>query len=112
MKLARLISGLLALALFAFFAVPLPAAENDSPAAPGTLTAEAHPAAAAGDPLLEALLVELGRSKAQLKMDQVQAPYYIEYRVHEISEYIGEAAFGASREGSGCTRAFSAWSCA
>jgi len=28
--------------------------------------------------LLEALLTELDRSKAQLKMDQVQAPYYIE----------------------------------
>lgn len=59
--------------------------------------AKAH-AAAAGDPLLEALLTELNRSKAQLKMDQVQPPYYIEYRVHEINAYILDASFGALRE--------------
>jgi len=37
-------------------------------------TTAAHEAAK-GDTLLEALLTELDRSKAQLKMDQVQAPY-------------------------------------
>jgi predicted Zn-dependent protease len=31
-------------------------------------------------------------------MDQVAAPYYIEYRVNDIDEYGGEAAFGALRE--------------
>ncbi|HEY2461513.1 MAG TPA: metallopeptidase TldD-related protein [Candidatus Acidoferrum sp.] len=61
-----------------------------------TASAAAH-AAANGDPLLEALLTELDRSKAQLKMDQVQAPYYIEYRVSDIDEYDAEAAFGALR---------------
>ena len=55
-------------------------------------------AAAGGDPLLEALLTELDRSKAQLKMDQVAAPYYIEYRVNDVDEYQSEAAFGAVRE--------------
>jgi len=55
-------------------------------------------AAAGGDPLLEALLTELDRSKAQLKMDQVAAPYYIEYRVNDVDEYQAEAAFGAARE--------------
>ena len=55
-------------------------------------------AAASGDPLLEALLTELDRSKAQLKMDQVGAPYYIEYRVNDVDEYSAEAAFGALRE--------------
>ena len=34
-------------------------------------------AAAKGDALLEALLTELSRSYTHLKMDQVQAPYYI-----------------------------------
>jgi TldD protein len=57
----------------------------------------AHPAAK-GDALLEALLTELDRSKAQLKMDQVQAPYYIEYRVNDVDNYSAEAAFGALRE--------------
>jgi TldD protein len=54
--------------------------------------------AAKGDGLLEALLTELDRSKAQLKMDQVQAPYYIEYRVNEVEDFGAEAAFGALRE--------------
>lgn len=81
------------------FLVLLLGANGDTPSQPRPGdAANPHPAAAAGDPLLEALLVELDRSKAQLKMDQVQPPYYIEYRVHDVSEYIAEAAFGASRE--------------
>jgi len=59
--------------------------------------ASAH-AAAQGDPVLEALLAELERSKEQLKMDQVAAPYYIEYRVSDVQEFLTEAAFGAVRE--------------
>jgi predicted Zn-dependent protease len=55
-------------------------------------------AATGGDTLLEALLTELDRSKAQLKMDQVAPPYYIEYRVNDVDEYQVEAAFGAVRE--------------
>jgi TldD protein len=55
-------------------------------------------AAASGDAVLEALLTELDRSKAQLKMDQVAAPYYIEYRVNDVDEFQAEAAFGALRE--------------
>ena len=31
-------------------------------------------------------------------MDQVQPPYYIEYRVNDVDEYGAEAAFGALRE--------------
>jgi predicted Zn-dependent protease len=60
-------------------------------------SAAAH-AATNGDALLEALLTELDRSKAQLKMDQVQPPYYIEYRVNDVDEYAAEAAFGALRD--------------
>jgi len=56
-----------------------------------------HPAAG-GDALLEAMLTELDRSKTQLKIDQVQAPYYIEYRVNDVDDYDAEAAFGALRE--------------
>lgn len=59
--------------------------------------AEAHPAAK-GDALLEALMTELDRSKSQLKMDQVDPPYYIEYRVNDVDDYSAEAAFGAVRE--------------
>jgi len=55
-------------------------------------------AAAKGDALLEALLTELERSKDQLKMDQVQPPYYIEYRVNDVEDISAESAFGALRE--------------
>ncbi len=54
--------------------------------------------AAKGDPVLGALLVEMERSKSQLKMDQLQTPYYIEYRVSDIEDFTTEAAFGATRE--------------
>lgn len=65
--------------------------------APDLATAAAHEAAQ-GDALLESLLTELDRSKAQLKMDQVQAPYYIEYRVNDVEDYTADAAFGSIRE--------------
>jgi TldD protein len=65
--------------------------------APTEATSPAH-AAASGDALLEALLTELDRSKAQLRMDQVDPPYYIEYRVNDVDDYSAEAAFGALRE--------------
>jgi hypothetical protein len=61
---------------------------------------DAARAAAKGDALLEALLTELERSKSQLKMDQVQSPYYIEYRVNDVDDFSAEAAFGALRESS------------
>ena len=73
------------------------------PAAMPARGIDASPTAAAreaakGDALLEALVTELDRSKANLKMDQVQAPYYIEYRVNDVADYSAEAAFGAMRE--------------
>jgi TldD protein len=73
--------------------------DDDAPsaAAAAAASAAAH-AAASGDALLESLLTELDRSKAQLKMDQVAPPYYIEYRVDDVDDYIADAAFGALRE--------------
>jgi hypothetical protein len=83
----------------AFFALSVISARADDEAipAPDAAMVAAH-AAAKGDGLLEALLTELDRSKAKLKMDQVQAPYYIEYRVNEVDDFGAEAAFGALRE--------------
>jgi TldD protein len=68
------------------------------PAKPADANASDTREAAKSDELLEALLTELDRSKAQLRMDQVQAPYYIEYRVNDVDNYSAEAAFGALRE--------------
>src|ERR1700740_2471349 len=83
--------------LLAVSALGLRADAPDSKPAADAPMAAAH-AAAKGDALLEALLTELDRSKAQLKMDQVQAPYYVEYRVNEVEDFGAEAAFGALRE--------------
>ena len=75
----------------------LRASSGDSKPALDPALAAAH-VAVKGDGLLEALLTELDRSKAQLKMDQVQPPYFIEYRVSDVEDYSAEAAFGALRE--------------
>jgi len=49
------------------------------------------------DVVLSAMRAELERSKAQLKMEQVAAPYYIEYRVLDVDQYAAEASFGGLR---------------
>ncbi len=50
------------------------------------------------DPILRALHAELTRSKAQLKMDNVDSPFYIEYRVFDVEQFDASAAFGALRD--------------
>src|SRR5579871_6053755 len=49
------------------------------------------------DPVLQAMRAEMERSKTQLKMEQMAAPYYIEYRVSDSDVYQADAAFGAIR---------------
>lgn len=56
------------------------------------------PAEAASDPILRALHAELTRSKSQLKMDNVDSPFYIEYRVFDVDQIEAGAAFGAMRD--------------
>ena len=53
--------------------------------------------AASGDIVLRALREEMERSKANLKLENVPAPYYIEYRVTEIDQFDASAVFGALR---------------
>ncbi len=53
--------------------------------------------AASSDPVLRALREEMERSRAKLKMDNVPAPYYIEYRVTEVDQFEASAVFGALR---------------
>jgi TldD protein len=53
---------------------------------------------ASSDLVISAMRAELDRSKSQLKMDNVPAPYYIEYRVADVEEFDAEAAFGALRQ--------------
>ena len=89
------VAAAVVLTALAFFARPAQAAPDD-PKSPDAMAAAR--AAANGDGLLEALLTELERSKAQLKMNQVATPYYIEYRVTDLDDLLLEAAFGAVRE--------------
>jgi hypothetical protein len=114
MKIIRLLTGTLLTASLLFGVAQLRAATHNSaansalgesglsdpllPKAAASDSPAPHPSAG-GDALLEALLTELDRSKAQLKIEQVQAPYYIEYRVNDVDDYDAEAAFGALREG-------------
>jgi predicted Zn-dependent protease len=103
-KLSRLTSTYIVAISLALCSVPFyAAAHNADRNDDATKTPAADPLAAArvaagGDAVLEALLTELDRSKAQLKMDQVAAPYYIEYRVNDVDEFQAEAAFGSLRE--------------
>ena len=97
MRILHQAKGFFAVALLALNTASARAASEGVKAAPDAATAAAH-AAAKGDGLLEALLTELERSQTQLKMNQVQAPYYIEYRVNEVEDLGIEAAFGALRE--------------
>jgi TldD protein len=83
----------LSLLLAGLIAFAIPAAAQTKNAAPPTSGANA----AAADPILKAMQEELDRSKSQLKMDNVQAPYYIEYRLTDVDSYVGESAFGALR---------------
>lgn len=63
------------------------------------LLASLLPAASAApdDPVLQAMREEMERSKSQLKLDNVAATYYVEYRVIDADQYSAEASFGALR---------------
>jgi TldD protein len=69
-------------------------------AAPFRISAQQKqlPPEAASDPILRALQAELARSKSQLKMDNVDSPFYIEYRVFDVEQFDASAAFGALRD--------------
>ncbi len=86
-----------------FSACPLATnAQNKPAAAPAAAAAATKPApkpsaAVLADPLLKAMREELDRSREHLKMDNVPAPYYIEYRLADVEQYDAEAVFGALR---------------
>ena len=49
------------------------------------------------DPILRAMKIELARSKSQLKLEQMAAPYYIDYRIVDVEGSMAEAGYGALR---------------
>jgi TldD protein len=60
-------------------------------------TASPGAATASADPVLQAMNEELNRSKTNLKMDNLPAPYYIEFHVSDVDDFGAEASFGALR---------------
>ena len=80
----RSISGRLLAALLAL-----------TPAAVSAQPVSANPADAQKDPVLQAMLAELDRSKQQLQLQGFEKPYFIEYRIDDIGEYEATAGYGA-----------------
>ena len=64
---------------------------------PGMRLAARASDAASGDVVLRALRAEMDRSKAKLKLENVAAPYFIEYRVTDLDGFEASAVFGALR---------------
>jgi len=62
---------------------------------PSATVMAAQAAAANSDPILQAMLAELTRSKEQLKMESVARPYYLEYRITDVEQFEGDAEFGS-----------------
>lgn len=52
---------------------------------------------AAEDPVLRSLQAEMARSKAQLRLENMPAPYFIEYRVLDVDSWDANAALGELR---------------
>lgn len=51
-----------------------------------------------GDPVLKAMVTELKRSQEKLQLGQLQRPYYIDYQITELQDYIVDGTLGALRE--------------
>jgi len=83
--------------LFAPLVLFLAAAQpSSSHAGVASVSDSASAAAADSDPVLHAMQQELERSKAELKMENVPAPFYIEYRVVDSDDYQIQAEFGST----------------
>jgi len=90
--LCRALLPLLLLVPFTFWSLPPSAFAQERSSRQNNWEALANK-----DAVLSAMRAELERSKSQLKMENVDAPYYIEYRVFDLDQYSAEAAFGALR---------------
>ena len=75
-----------ALSLFVFAAL-----------ASGDASAQTTRADAEKDPILKAMLEELDRSMTHLQLTGFEKPYFIEYRIEDVSDFETRAAYGASQ---------------
>ena len=51
----------------------------------------------AGDPILRSLRAEMDRSKSKLRLENMSAPYFIDYRVVDLDDWEADAALGGVR---------------
>ena len=79
----RFLLASIALAVFFLFAASVSALAASDPAS--------------DDVILRAIREEMERSKDKLKLENVAAPYYIEYRVSDLDEFEANAVFGTLR---------------
>jgi predicted Zn-dependent protease len=65
----------------------------------GTLLAadDAKKTLGSEDPILRGLQTEMARSKTKLKLENMDAPYFIDYRVMDIDDWEADAALGGVR---------------
>jgi TldD protein len=68
-------------------------AASDSAPAPAPVLFDDH-----GDPVLRAMIDELKRSETKLQLGALQRPYYIDYEVTELKDYLADAVLGALRD--------------
>jgi len=66
------------------------AAQTVVTVAPRAIVADDH-----GDPVLRAMLTELTRSQQKLQLGEFQRPYYIDYQLLEVQDYLADAKLGA-----------------
>jgi predicted Zn-dependent protease len=59
--------------------------------------AEAKNTPAVDDPILHGLRTEMARSKTQLRLENMAAPYFIDYRVVDVDDWEADAALGGVR---------------
>jgi TldD protein len=83
------------LVLACLFVRPLTEHANagDSAPVPAPVLFDDH-----GDPVLRAMIEELKRSETKLQLGALQRPYYIDYEVTELKDYLADAVLGALRD--------------
>lgn len=64
-------------------------------AAPGFIAAQQTRADAEKDPVLKAMLTEMDRSMGQLQLKGFAKPFFIEYRIEDVDDFVTRAEYGA-----------------
>lgn len=66
---------------------------------PASVAAQQSRADAERDPVLKAMLTEMDRSMSQLQLQGFAKPFFIQYRIEDVDDFVTKAEFGAT-EGS------------